>query len=315
MSLDVRRLSEALGAYADELDVSLADVERKQRELHRRLERSRRSRIHGIQRAAVAILLLLAVAVAATLWWRRPVSIAPAGPQGAASMSGLWNYANQSSSTLQVVRPDGALTEYSTLAPLVRHSSSDQGRCLRNDGKQILVDSTDAQGRHCRSTQPILAQSEGLLTLGPQTFVGSGCLESSGLAATMTRVSPTSPAAQDLPLATEGATMPVTDPVQLDGLWLLQGTSLVLAVDEIGGPAAYLIDGDGDLEPAPDAEGALTVGPDGVLELESAGCPTTVLRRSEVRGQRAPETLTTVVDSDPCNRFGGRQTLTWVRVK
>lgn len=314
MSLDVRRLSEALSTYADELDVSIPELERKQRELHQRLDHRRRSRRSGVLRAAVAFLLLIAVAVAGTLWWRRPSAPVPAAPLGVGSMTGLWSYVNQSWATLIVVRPDGTLTEYSSMTPLVRHSSSDEGRRLTNDGQQILVDSTDAQGRPCRRTQTIVTQSEGRISLGPMTFTGSGCLESSGLAATMTRLSPASPASQDLPVETIGPAMTVTDPVQLDGLWLLQGTSLVLAVDEIGGPAAYAIDGDGDLQPAPDAQGSLSVGPDGVLLLDSAGCATTVLRRSEVRGQSAPQTLTTVVDSDPCNQFHGRQTLTWIRI-
>ena len=42
MSLDVRRLSEALSTYADEVDVSVSELDRKQRELHQRLDQSRR---------------------------------------------------------------------------------------------------------------------------------------------------------------------------------------------------------------------------------------------------------------------------------
>ena len=63
------------------------------------------------------------------------------------------------------------------------------------------------------------------MALGPLTFEGAGCLDSSGLAATMTRLSPASPAAEDLPVQTEGPIMPVTDPVQLEGLWLLRGAA------------------------------------------------------------------------------------------
>jgi hypothetical protein len=315
MTLDVRRLSEALGTYADELEVSSSEVDRKQRELHRRLEGSRRSRRTGLLRAAAAVLLLVAAAVAGTVWWRSPHTTVPATPSGVGSMTGLWRYVNQSWTTLRIVLPDGSFTEYSTMTRFVPHSSGDQGRRLTKDGQRILIDNADAQGRPCRSSQTILAESEGRLTLGPLTYDGAGCLDSagSGLEATMTRFLPTS-SAGNLPATTEGPTMPVTDPVQLDGLWLLQGTSLLLAVDDIGGPAAYFIDRDGDLHVAPDVEGALTVGPDGVLGLEAAGCQTTVLRRSEVRGQPPSQTLTTVVDADPCNRFEGRQTLTWIRI-
>jgi hypothetical protein len=314
MSLDVRRLSEALSAYADEVDVSVSELDRKQRELHQRLGQSRSPSRAGMALAVAAILLLMAVAVAGTLWAFRPDTTVPSGTHAAGSLTGLWSYVNESWGTLLVVRPDGTYTEYSSMAPLVRHSAGDQGRRITNDGQRIVVDSTDPQRQPCRSTQSILTQSEGQMALGPLSFEGAGCLYSSGLAATMTRLSPASPAAEDLPVQTEGPIMPVTDPVQLEGLWLLRGTSLLLAVDQIAGPAAYVMDDDGDLQPAPDAEGRVSVGPDGVVVLESAGCASTVLRRSEVRGQRTPQTLTTVVDSDPCSRFDGRQTLTWIRI-
>ena len=90
--------------------------------------------------------------------------------------------------------------------------------------------------------------------------------------------------------------MPVTDPVQLDGLWLLRGTSLLLAVDQRGGPAAYVMDDDGDLQPAPDAEGRLSVAPNGVIVLDSAGWRQH--RPSTVRGAR------TANSTDP--HHGGR---------
>ena len=313
MSLDVRLISEALSTYADELVVSASELDRKQRELHQRLDESRRHRRPGMALAVAAILLLMAVAVAGTLWARRPDTTVPSGTHAAGSLTGVWSYVNESWSTLLVVRPDGTYTEYSSMIPLVRHSAGDQGRRITNDGQQIVVDSTDPHRPPCRSTQPILTQAEGQLALGPSTVDGAGCLNGSGLAA-MTRLSPVAPAVEDLTLQTEGPVMPVTDPVQLDGLWLLRGTSLLLAVDQRGGPAAYVMDDDGDLQPAPDAEGRLSVAPDGVVVLDSAGCASTVLRRSEVRGLRTPQILTTVVDSDPCSRFDGRQTLTWIRI-
>ena len=59
--------------------------------------------------------------------------------------------------------------------------------------------------------------------------------------------------------------MPVIEPVQLNGVWLLRGTGLLLASDEVTNNGAdYLLDDDGDIDRAPDAQGRLAVGTDGL---------------------------------------------------
>jgi hypothetical protein len=261
--------------------------------------------------AAAAVLLVLAAAGAGSLWLRHQPPTVPASPQGVGTMTGLWRYQDYGGSGLYEVRADGTLTEYGSTTTLLRSGVGDGPRHLTNDGQQIIVDSTDAQGRHCRRTQPILAQSAGQLSLGTSSDTGTGCQDPAAAPATMTRLSP---APGPLPPASAGPTVAVTDPVQLEGLWLLQGTPSLLAVDEIGGPAAYLIGHDGNLESSLGSHGNLSVGPDGVIVLNGAGCPQTTLRRAQVQGSGIGQTLTAVVDTDPCNQLGGQTTQTWVRV-
>lgn len=313
MSLDVRRLTEAMSTYAEGVEMTTSDAERMQRDLHDRLDRGNRPQRRRVVLAAAAILLLVAVAAAGTLWLRRPDPTVTSGPQGAGALTGVWKFADQYGTSVLVVRGDYTATEFANVQTLVRHSGGDPRRLSRN-GDQLAVDLTDPQNRPCHGSAPIVAESDGRLSLGAVTLQGPGCLSSSGPESFLTRLSPLSAATRDLPVVTQDPLMAVTDPVQLNGLWLLQGTGLVLAVDETAGPAAYLMDDDGDLEPAPDAAGSLSVGPDGAIILRSTGCGDTTLRRSEVRGQGANLTLTAVVDADPCDRFGGRSSLTWIRV-
>jgi hypothetical protein len=314
MTVNVRRLGEALTVYADGLPVTTSDLDAKQQELQARLTQRPRRPGNRPWLAAAAFIVLLAAAVAGMLW-ARPDTAVPAHPQGAGPLTGVWRYNDVQGGTLFVVDETGTLTEHTTITTLPR-GAGDQHHRIVDDGQWVLVLSTTppdpqgGQGRPCRS-QPILARTDGQLTLGPATVNEPGCLNSTGGDATLTRLSPDP---RDLPPATEGPTVTVTDPVELDGLWVLQGTSTVLAVDEIGGPAVYLLDADGNLTSGPDAQGGLTVNPDGTIALVSTGCTDTTLRRAQVQGRGVGQILTAIVDTDPCNRFPGQTTQTWIRV-
>lgn len=315
MTVNVRRLGEALTSYADGLEVTTFDLVEKQHELQARVTNGPRRRRRPVLLAAAVIVLLAAAAAAGMLWRQREDTTVPASPPRAGSLTGLWRYSDQPGGTLFEVGSDGTLTEHGTVTTLLRGAGDQQHR-ISDDGQRIVVVSTDPgdppgrEGRTCRS-QPILARTDGQFALGPATVNEAGCLDSTGADATLTRISPDP---HDLSLATEGPVVTVTDPVQLDGLWVLQGTSMVFAVDEIGGPAVYLLDRDGDLQPAPDASGSLTVSPDGVIVLAGRGCADTILRRAEVQGSGVGQVLTAVVDTDPCSRFPGHHAQIWTRV-
>lgn len=75
---------------------------------------------------------------------------------------------------------------------------------------------------------------------------------------TSTRLSPVSEAGRRLTDNGSDLAQPVIDPVQLNRVWLLQDTGLLLAADEVTNNGAdYLLDDDGDIDQAPDAKGRL----------------------------------------------------------
>ena len=113
-----------------------------------------------------------------------------------------------------------------------------------------------------------------------------------------------------------GQGRPVTDAVQLNGVWLLQGSGLLLASNEVRGGvgAHYRLDDDGDIDIAPDATGSLTVSPEGRITLTSDGCADTTLSNVMSTGINTRSTMTMTVTSDPCNRFGTSGVLTWIKV-
>ena len=78
--------------------------------------------------------------------------------------------------------------------------------------------------------------------------------------------------------------------------------------------ADYLLDDDGDIDRAPDAQGKLAVGADGLVTLTSPACADTKLGHPVLHGTSVRSSLTMTVEDDPCNRFGGNTVLTWIKV-
>lgn len=312
MTLKEQQLTEALVDYAEAVRMSADDLDRMQHDVRRRLDQPRRPRSRLIV-AAVATLVLIAVLVGGAWWLRRPADPIPVSPQSVGSLTGLWKYSDPFTRTLFTVRADNTGRVYPNARALVRHLTGDPFS-VTNDGQRIVVDGTDAQGQPCRSTRDIVSRSDGMLAQGSETLTGPGCSSASPYPATIIRLSPASAATHDLPAATEGAPMSVTDAVQLDGVWLVQGTGVVLAADETVGPAAYLLDKNGDIDAAPDGQGALTVRDDGQIILSSGACGETTLGRAEIRGQADDQTLTATVLTDPCAWFDGHPTLVWTKV-
>lgn len=312
MTLDERQVTEALARYAETVITSPQDVDRMQHDLRRNLDQSRRR--GGRPPLAVAAVLMLIAVIVGGAWWRhRPPAPVPATPSPVEPLTGLWKFTNPETKTLFVVRADNTFRVNPNARALVRHLAAEPAT-VTTDGQLILVDSTDAQGQACRATQAVVSHSDGFVAEGPQTLTGPGCTSPSPYESTITRLSPASPATRDLPAAPEGPAMPVTDAVQLNGVWLLQGTGLVLVADETAGPAAYLMDKNGDIDAAPDAQGAVSVGADGRLVLGNGGCGDSTLGRAELRGQGADQTLIATVVADPCTWFDGHATLVWIKV-
>jgi hypothetical protein len=127
-------------------------------------------------------------------------------------------------------------------------------------------------------------------------------------------LSPDSEAARQLPATTEGPVASLTDPVQLDGVWLVKGTGVVVAMDERSGPATFVLDSHAYVDAAPQARGDVSVATDGGIGLTDPRCGQLRLQGTELRGQAADLTLTARVAADPCGWFEGQPTVTWVRV-
>jgi hypothetical protein len=317
MSTVERQIAERLSRYTEGVPVTSTDLDRMQRNVRRRLERPHRPRGRLLVVAAAA-LLVVAVVIGGAWWVRRSPAPVPAVPQPTGAFPGLWKFTNANTSTLFVIKAGGTPTEYTVIEyldgqALVRHLTAGPGR-VTNDGQRIRVYFTNGQGQPCQTEQSIVSQSDGFIAQGQQTLTGPGCDAMTQPESTLVRLSPTSAATRDLPASAGEPAMAVTDPVQLDGVWLLQGTGLVLAVDERSGPAAYLMDDDGDIDSAPDARGAVSIKPGGEVILANAGCGDSTMGRAEVRGQGSLQTLTATVVADPCRLFDGRGPLVWIRV-
>ena len=315
MSLDERRLSEALTAYAEGAVMTSADVDRMQRDLHDRLGKGNRAPRRRLILAAAAVLLLIVAVAAGTLWLRRPAPTVPAAPQGLGALPAITFNVDAGGSNLTAVRPDHTMTNYPSARDLVHPVPGGWTLGWRVDGNMMINDGVDPQGRACRATGPWRAESDGVIVYDTAALEGPGCPGTSLPPATSTRLSPASDAGRNLPETGSDPTVSVTDPVQLNGVWLLRDTGLLLASDEVTNNGAdYLLDDDGDIDRAPDAQGRLAVGADGLVTLTSPSCADTKLGHPVLHGTSVGSTLTMTVEDDPCKRFGGNTVLTWIRV-
>ncbi|HEU4329709.1 MAG TPA: hypothetical protein VFR40_01240 [Lapillicoccus sp.] len=312
MSIDEVHITEALGRYANGVVMSSTDLDRMQDDLHRRLKPApnRRWRLVG----AVAAALLLIAAIAGGAWWlRKPADPVPVTPPSNGSLTGLWKFTNPLTSSVFVLRADGSVTDYPDATTLVRNLTNVSSRVI-DEGQRIRVVFSDPQGRPCQSEAAVLERRDGFIAQGVQTLTGLGCFDTTQPASTITRLSPASEAARDLPATKEGPVTSITDPVQLNGVWLVEGTGVVVAMDERTGPAAFKLDDKGFVGAAPKGEGSISIGSNGDVALADTRCGTLQLQRPELRGQTVGQTLTTTMVADPCRWFEGRSVMTWVRV-
>jgi hypothetical protein len=316
MSLDERRLSEALTKYGEGVVMSTSDVDRMQREFHDRIGRGNRAPRRRLILAAAAVLLLIVAVAAGAVWLRRPAPLVPAEPQGVGPLPSMALIVDATGfSNLFAMRPDHTATVFDYARAIVHPVPGGGTLGWRVDGNTMITDGADAQGRACRATGPWRAESDGLIVFDTAVLEGLGCTAASLPAATSTRLSPASEAGRNLSETGSDLALPVIEPVQLNGVWLLRGTGLLLASDEVTNNGAdYLLDDDGDIDRAPDAQGRLAVGTDGLVTLTSSSCADTKLGHAVLHGTSVRSTLTMTVEADPCNRFYGSTVLTWIRV-
>jgi hypothetical protein len=315
MSLDQRQVSEALSSYAEGVVMTKSDVDRMQSDLHDRLGAGRRLGRRWVLIAAAAVLVLV-VAAAAAIWLRRPVTEVPASPpQGFGPLPAITFDQDSTGSNLVAVRPDGTMSRLVSERDIVHPAPTGWTLRWRTEGPTLVRDGIGPQGQSCRGTVPWSSESDGLIRYETTLLEGPGCQSASEPPAFSTRLSPSSEAGQKLaPKSDTG--QPVSDLTQLNGVWLLRGSGLLLASDLTAGADAadYFLDDDGDIDVAPDAKGSLAVAADGRITLTSAGCAEAVLENAKATGIDTLSALTVRVTSDPCNRFRGETVLTWIKV-
>lgn len=311
MSPDGTRVTRELTRYAEGVDVSTAQVERMYRELRDRLSRRRRSAAR-VAVAAAAVLVLVAGGLGGLWWLRRPGPL-PADTDVLGTLPALILQQDQDGRVLIVVHADGTLFDFSFPRRLVQMTPETPRRWYQVGADFVTVE-TLPDGLTCRATARRHDATGGRAVLDPAVLVGAGCSRSTAPPITLTRLSPVSTAADRLTPTDEGTPEPVRDPVQTTGVWLLEGTGLLLAVSLQVGPGDDYVLGEGaGIDRTPAARGTLAAGPDGRLTLADATCADTVVD-SVTLHRSVPDRLTARVAADPCNRFAGRSSLTWIRL-
>ncbi len=314
MSLDEQRLAEALTIYAEGAVMTTSDVDRMQRELHHRIGNRRRAPRRRLIAAVAAVLLLIVAAAAGTLWLRRPAPPVPADLQGLGPLPVVTLDTDVTGSSLTAVRPDHTLTTYYNARDIVHPLPAGWTVRWRVEGPTLVTDGVSPQGLACRGSGPWRAQSDGVLVFDAAVLEGPGCTATTAPPGTSTRLSPASEPGRKVKDNGSDLALAVIDPAQLNGVWLLQGTGLLLAADTMSGHADYVLDDDGDIDQETDAKGSLNVGSDGTVTLTSPSCPDTTLSHGVLHGTSVRSLLQLTLVADPCHRFGGTTVLTWVRV-
>jgi hypothetical protein len=320
MSLDEQTLRESLATYANGVVMTTSDVDRMQKDLQPRLRTARGSGRRRLLIAAAAVLLLIAAIAAGTLWLRRAepvVPAAPPSPQGLGPIPAITMEVDATGSNLGALHADGTAGNFPGESNIVHPTPSTSTLRWHVDGGSGITEFVDSQGRRCTKTAAFIAVSEGVIRFAAGRLEGPACDSTASPPSTVTWLSPASATGIALKADSGGQPLPVTDAVQLNGVWLLEGTGLLLASDQVrggSGEADYRLDDDGDIDVAPDATGSLTLATDKRITLTSNGCADTVLENPASTGIDTRSALTMTVAADPCKRFGGKTVLTWVKV-
>ena len=316
MTVDERTLRESLAIYANGVVTTSSDVERMQIDLQKRLGPKGTGTRTRLLIAAAAVLLLIAALAGGTVWLRRTEPTIPATPQGLGPLPAIMFDEDATGSNLVSIRPDGTMSRLVDQQNIFDLATAGWTHQWRIEGATLLRDSLGPQGQVCRGTVPWAVESDGVIRYDTTVLEGPGCPSASEPPLLSTRLSPASEGGRNFHSDTGSQARPVIDAVQLNGVWLLQGSGLLLASDEVRGGvgAKYRLDDDGDIDIAPDATGRLTVSPDGRMTLTSDRCADTTLSNIVSTGTNTRSTMTMTVTSDPCNRFGTSGVLTWIKV-
>ena len=337
MSIDGSQVRDGLTTYVKGLGMTSSDVDRMHQNLQARLDhdqadrkpkhqlqlgpdagaRRRRRWVAGI--AAVAV----AAAVVGAIWVRRPQPPPrPAGPALSEEIIGVWRGNAGISMTFRAdgterffTIPEGLLFTWGAFGPNER-LLTDTGRYRVNEDT-LAMSMLEGTPQACEYTFTAATQQEGEVDLTPVSQVGPGCSPGQALAQPfrIVRISPASPAGLALTAQPDANVTPVTSTNDLHGVWLLQGTGVVLVVNSSYGNAVdYRIDQKGTIDTAADNAGSITIPKIGQIQLKSLD-PPTCADTTLTDAAAGDFSFTATVLTDPCNRFAGQKTLHWLRIQ
>jgi hypothetical protein len=185
------------------------------------------------------------------------------------------------------------------------------------DGRTLVVRG-GFLGEGCVAPSTVHLLGAGQFDIDDTAISGPGCQTPSHAdAARFTRLSPRSPASDSVWPPTPGPGQPVTDPVQLTGIWWEQGSAELLAFDDSSG-SQYVIDGDGKIDSTPAHHGSLAITVTAGMTLSDMGpsCSgSTTLEHLTTEGTSPSATIQGSITTDPCQVFRGQSQITLRQVK
>lgn len=273
MTVDERRVTTALQAYALGLDVTDPDLEELEARLHERLHPAPHPDTRrGAWEWVVAACAVVALVLAATALWRTRVEeeTMPAAPTVTpADLAGTWLVDSENDKWLWHFSADGHLVFSSTPRAYVDH---DDHTVFTLEGDVI---SFPDRGGQCRAT--VRQSADGRMAVSPREDLSTCAMWAEGPAWLFVRVSPASLAGATHPgrhLALQRAATDVDSMGDITGTWLLEGSGTILVVRRTDtGVGEYVIDDDGDGFVEPDQRGTVTLQRDGGVVLHPVGGP------------------------------------------
>lgn len=315
MTIDERRVTTAMRAYAHGLDVTDADLDRLEAAVGERLHTGPRQ--NGPRRPwewAVAACAVVALVLAVAAVWRTRVEeTVPAMPPSVtpADLAGVWlSEYPRGGGWLWHFTLDGRIGFTNTARAYVTVSEHRKAFVLEGD----VLDFPEG-GQRCRAA--VRQRDEGTMTLTPVRDRPQCDLFDDGDVWDFVRVSPVSVAGTTLAEGpNEDDRRPAAEPDSLTdvaGTWLFEGTGTVLVVVRSSArEGEYFVDEEGD-GVRPDQRGTLVIPPDGGIVLRPAGGVEQGCETVYSRVVSTGVSLQLQLADSSCGRLGAARG-TWIRL-
>lgn len=307
-----RKVSDALRAFGEGLDMTTQDIERLEQGLEQKQQVARSERRRRVWEVAVAACAVTGVVLGALALRSDPAPpTVPAGPPALATtgLAGIWSY----DSWLWTFTADGKLTQTQRPYDPIEQSDSSGKPLTYTPTPEGFIEHMGTAAAPCDLTWTATISPDGRLRATPKEETGSGCEPGSPADPgalpevwEFTRVSPASVAGANLELL-----WPTTRPFAVNvldnvvGTWLFPGTGTVLAITTSGDYAVRTFD----TLYRPET-GTVSVVGAGTLVFAPSSTPTcTAVLAVTSRNSR----LDATVAEGSCSRLTGA-TASWIRI-